>query len=605
MVLISRTGLNHHGQLGYALDPPAKGASEEPIQLSPRRVHALRKDTVKGIAASRYHTACYTSDSLMTWGAPRGQLGYATNATQVLPRRVAAVPAPIIQITATEFATVCLLDTAEVFVCFNNAYFKMVFPVSRFATEMSVYRPPTATPKPAICKISANGSEFLAVSSIGDVYNWTLDDSVTDTTAASRSPSRLWNLRKSPSGVVDAAIGPEAAVVCTRSGHVFVKQRRVDNPSKQGDARVKVIGLGNNASSASTGRRNLKFHRVPFLQRVTKVASNGTGGFAAIRSDVAVHKVSTAGSDLAADFLTILPHWHRCCSAEFIADCPTAIPAAIQNPQDPDYEDEEEQHISRDLNDALRLSRALELWDASWSSLLFGADLLVEVQGKRIAVHSAIIASRSPVLNDILRSKQSSTPSGITYTASFPPVLAFKHCSSYTALLLLHYIYSDSFPCIWDARVALGYTAVRDRLAFGTIKDELQRLAHILQLPALGKVCGRSEKLSPSETLPIDTLALKNGSTCAISDVLINLSDTSLACHSVVLRSRCPFFTALFDDDEWLAERRASASPSQEVEIDLAHIPFEVFEPIIRHIYSDTEDLFNSSCQSHPRVFQI
>jgi len=541
----------------------------------------------------------------MTWGASKGQLGYAVSGIQVLPRKVAVVPAPITQIVATEFATVCLLESAEVFVCFRNAYFKMVFPISRFATEMSVYRPPTATPRPSICRISGNGSEFLAVSAIGDVFNFTLDDTVIDTAAASRSPTRLWDLRKSPSGVVDAAIGPEAAILCTRSGHVFIKQRKADSNTKAADNRSNIIGLGNNTTSAgSGGRRNYKFKRVPFLQRITKVTTNAFGAFAAIRSDVALLPVSTAGFSLAGDLLSVLPHWQRCCSSAFVEECPTLPAAYTQSVVKEELEDVEEQHIVRDLEETIRLSKAAADWDETWSSLDFGTDLYIEAQRKRIPVHSSIIAARSPIVNNILRIKRSSDVTGVEYLAEKTPVLILRKCTTFTALLLTHYLYSDSFACVWDSRIAMGHAiASFDRLAFGAIKEELQRLAHILHLPELGRVCGRSEKLLCSPTLSINIVALQHGQTCAAPDVLLQLADTAISCHSIILRSRCPFFAALFDDEEWLAERKQKNSA--QIEIDLAHIPLEVFKPIINHIYSDTDILFESTGEHSVQILIV
>lgn len=132
-------GLNKFSQLGYAIDDGTE------IQSIPKRViGALKKEVVIGVAASRTHTAAFTSDSLFTWGTNRGQLGYQTPNTtiQVLPRKVTAVPQPIIAVTATENATACLLETNEVLVLYHEAYIKIVFPLARFPTRMQTYRPP-------------------------------------------------------------------------------------------------------------------------------------------------------------------------------------------------------------------------------------------------------------------------------------------------------------------------------------------------------------------------------------------------------------------------------------------------------------------------------
>jgi len=69
-------GLNRFSQLGYPVDPPAAGRSEEPIQYTPRKVQGfLRKEVVKGVAASKYASACWTDNAVYTWGTNNGQLG--------------------------------------------------------------------------------------------------------------------------------------------------------------------------------------------------------------------------------------------------------------------------------------------------------------------------------------------------------------------------------------------------------------------------------------------------------------------------------------------------------------------------------------------------
>lgn len=69
-------GLNRFSQLGYPVDPPVGGRTEEPIQYTPRKVQGpLRKEVIKGVAASKCASACWTEDSVYTWGTNNGQLG--------------------------------------------------------------------------------------------------------------------------------------------------------------------------------------------------------------------------------------------------------------------------------------------------------------------------------------------------------------------------------------------------------------------------------------------------------------------------------------------------------------------------------------------------
>lgn len=52
------------------------GRLEEPIQATARKVLGpLRKEVVRGIAASKGASACWTSADVYTWGTNNGQLG--------------------------------------------------------------------------------------------------------------------------------------------------------------------------------------------------------------------------------------------------------------------------------------------------------------------------------------------------------------------------------------------------------------------------------------------------------------------------------------------------------------------------------------------------
>jgi alpha-tubulin suppressor-like RCC1 family protein len=71
-------GLNRFSQLGYVVDVPntASNRLEEPIQYIPKKVVGLlKKEVVYGIAACKNASACWTKDSVFTWGTNLGQLG--------------------------------------------------------------------------------------------------------------------------------------------------------------------------------------------------------------------------------------------------------------------------------------------------------------------------------------------------------------------------------------------------------------------------------------------------------------------------------------------------------------------------------------------------
>jgi len=48
---------------------------DEPIQARPRKAGSLRKKLVKGVAACKTASACWTTTEVWTWGTNGGQLG--------------------------------------------------------------------------------------------------------------------------------------------------------------------------------------------------------------------------------------------------------------------------------------------------------------------------------------------------------------------------------------------------------------------------------------------------------------------------------------------------------------------------------------------------
>lgn len=73
-------GLNRFSQLGYVVEPLTSGRLEEPIQTTPKKIYGpLRKEVVKGVAASKLASACWTDEVVFTWGTNNGQLGMTTH----------------------------------------------------------------------------------------------------------------------------------------------------------------------------------------------------------------------------------------------------------------------------------------------------------------------------------------------------------------------------------------------------------------------------------------------------------------------------------------------------------------------------------------------
>lgn len=587
-------GLNRFSQLGYPLDAPTPSPfaksnhQDDPIQSTPRRVvGALKKEVVLGAAASRTHTAVFTADSLYTWGTARGQLGYpiAGNSVQVLPRKVTFIQQPVIQLTATENATACLLESRDVVVLCHEAYVKISFPLTPFPSKMLVYRPPSLGAKPSIRKIASCGNTFAALSSLGDVFTFSLDSGSTSATSSggdgTSSPGygsrltpktqRLWNVRRSFTSATDLDVGLAGSlIICTVSGHVFVRSRKFE-----GSSSLSKSGLDGGKGAG------WKFSRVPYLQRVIKVAANSTAGFAAIRADVPLRFIEIEGPTLARDLLRILPHWARNggpATLEVIAK--QSMPRRAAG-EDTDDEDDTDAIIERDIEVARRLIDIIRCWDLTWEVPSFGTDAVINVGALTIPVHKTVVSARSPVLaQHFATSRQFDLP-----------------CSPLTAFLLIHYLYSDDFSAVWDTRVGVPLRAAlpdeqKATLQVGVIKSEFRQLALALDLPALAQALERQVK-----TVPPPTLAASLGDACSASatskgrfsdslkpDIVLRLADREINCHSAVLRARCPFFATFFDDADWSEPRRERGV----VSFDFSHIDWSVMSVVLDHVYRDT-----------------
>ena len=118
-------GLNRFSQLGYVVESSSSSTArhEEQIQFTPKKIYGqLRKEVVRGVAASKCASACWTEGEVFTWGTNNGQLGVyitmryraferkltvsfllqgydkAAHPIQVLPKKITKVNQPVISI---------------------------------------------------------------------------------------------------------------------------------------------------------------------------------------------------------------------------------------------------------------------------------------------------------------------------------------------------------------------------------------------------------------------------------------------------------------------------------------------------------------------------
>ncbi|KAJ7766843.1 hypothetical protein B0H16DRAFT_1522600 [Mycena metata] len=585
-------GLSRFHQLGYVVEPSTTtGRLEEPIQATPRKIYGpLKKEIVKGVAASKQCSACWTATEVFTWGTNNGQLGYdkAAQPNQVIPRKVAKIVRPVMAIALTDHAMACLLDTQDVVCLWNDRLIKIIFPVHAFPSEIQPYRPPQAMKlKDAhIAKITSCEDTIAALSSNGELFTFSVPDPGESDVGRGQGfkPQRVWALRKQFSAVRDVALGADGSIIiCTESGHVFVRSRSGKT------------GQGGGAASSKT----FKFQRVPFIQRVTQVCANSTGAFGALRVDFRPEPIRIEGNTLAEDLAALQPYIapppvaHLKDESAPVAESPKWVYAADEG------EDAEDTGIEADFKRIWRLCRLLKP-DAPLP-VRCGADLTVHVNASAFPAHKIILAARSRILCGVLEgSPLRDAESRITIKAASTsgPVrtrLDIKGCAPITVLVLLEYLYSDDLLAIWDRRLgsALQHELHTYKIKPAQVKLELQALARVLELPLLGQALESPAKRVPLPSMVRDMeqlfLAVQPGANAKSDaaksplapDVVLQLADREVYCHSAILRARCPIFTSFFDEGDWTAKRWDANGM---IKINLRHMRWHVMEYVLKYM---------------------
>ncbi|KAI0675984.1 hypothetical protein C8Q78DRAFT_963164 [Trametes maxima] len=601
-------GLNRFSQLGYVVETVSGTRSDEPIQSTPRKIAgAIKNRNVLGVAACKTASVCWTADEVFTWGTNSGQLGYdrAAHPVQVQPRVVTKVTKPVISVSITDSALACLLDTQEVICLWNDGHFKVNFPAYSFPSEFVAYRPPQAANRnsASIDKVTSCEDTFAALSSSGEVFTFTLPPPPEAGASSAKSrfvvqPQRVWALRKQFSAVRDVALGVDGSIIiCTESGHVFVRSRNLK------------AGQGPSA-------KTFKFQRVPYIQRITQVCANATGAFAALRTDWVPDEVKVVGHRLAQDLAAVQPYFHLSLhDAVNGIPCPAHIGVSPDLDPPPDAESDEEEEDFAVQNDVKQLKALCQViyrmeearkhgGDATVlnpEDVPFGADILVKIQPSDIElpVHRVVLSARSAVLSQVLEDGKTvrDSRSGLALHghtsrgSSRRTHLTFSGCHSLSALVLLVYLYSDESLAPWDHRI--GHAIQREleqvKIRPPQIKSELQGLASFLNLPALSDVLDAPVKRSPRATLSSDLQHLFSINQIEkprtprplLGDVVLQLADRDVRCHSVVLRARSPFFAAFFNDKDWTVKRW---TPEGTIIVNLKHLKWRAMEPVLKYL---------------------
>ncbi|KAG9079803.1 hypothetical protein FRC06_007451, partial [Ceratobasidium sp. 370] len=573
-------GMNRFHQLGYVIEPtdtiPGKSKvdiTENQVQVSPKRILGpLRKEAVVGIAACKTASACWTKEDLYTWGTNAGQLGYAkgTPGWQILPRKVAAA-SKVLDVAISDNAMVCLLETKDVMYFWNG------FPPSIFPHR---YRPPQVMTRIQIAKVTCNDTAFAALTTSGDVFLFTFPDNPTSDSDSGPNvrPQKVWARRRHVAAVHDIALGADGTIiVCTASGHVFVHAPRpVKGPSISSST-------GSAAGLLGGAHRTQKYQRVAGLQRVVAVAANSTGGFAALRTDVVIEPLVVEGKSFAEHVGEMQPYLVALSEAHVGPE-----PGVMH--EEGGEEDEESEAIVGDAKLAETLCLVVESGGIKVEldhHMLHGADMRV-VGAVDVPAHRTVLLARCQVLREVLAGEDLSGEGLAIKYSKATRALSISGCHALSVLVLLNYLYSDNVCAIWDRRVSISVAAGLSKIKAKpmSIRSDMQRLARALDLPALRHAIETTGKRTPAPTLNVDFTHLFDsaqtiGQSIVPHDILLDLADRSVSCHSVVLRARSPFFAAFFDEPEWTRKRWDEQGV---ICVDLKHLEWKAMRYVVRHM---------------------
>ena len=595
-------GSNRFGQLGSAPQMPSS-SDEEPIQPLPRQLFgSLKREMIVGCAASALHSVVFSSGSLFTFGKNEGQLGLvesnaASLQVQSSPRKVAAslFSSPINMVSATDRATVCLLDNHEVYCLANYGYSKVAFPAEAPANNPAPGHRCMYLSQSQIVKVCSAGDTVCALNSQGEVYTASVKIEPPARKTSTTNPNKIrgllspaqkvWSLRRSHMAVHDVDVSQDGSIiVCTKAGSVW---RRVKRAKIQ------------DSDSKDMRSKDYKFSRIPSLTKICTVRSNSFGAFAAVRVDGYLVKanIQVSPNSLWRDLAPLCP------LGGFQNSQPkrSSFSAATSKLEREAIDVAGIRHALANATDLeSEVSRVLDRL-ASAEQLAYDVRVGTTCSDLRVPCHEFILAARIPLLRrglgEFRQNYFFSRPDivSIEYDSTGQPLLLFQSIDVLTLLNVILFAYTDGILDVWNlakapADIVTRYRQVRAeliKLASGIETKGLEQAARLMAEPA--KLAHLDFGQAIEEPAFFDT-----------ADLEIELDGTSVKVHSAIMCQRCPFFEGMFHGQAaggWVRARRESLQePFEPIKVDLKHVDPTVFSYVLRHIYVGAdESLFDDA----------
>lgn len=250
--------------------------------------------------------------------------------------------------------------------------------------------------------------------------------------------------------------------------------------------------------------------------------------------DAKLEPIVIEGNSLAQDFAQIRPFVTATSSPSTpVPPAPSNSPAPPRSAESGDVEDDvEDSGVKGDVKAIAELCELLHQDKESRKGSDYGIyEGITQMHGADIAIHvgesfvfpahAVILAARSAVLNEVLLGKEvtdgrlslrraASVPDSSSLPCAKKGQLVFSSVHPLSTLIFISYLYTDDLPAVWDRRVGLAVEHSLGPLNVtpAKIREELQALARLCNLPALTTALESHVKRDPLKTLSNDMQTL-------------------------------------------------------------------------------------------------
>ncbi|EPY50078.1 BTB/POZ domain-containing protein Btb1 [Schizosaccharomyces cryophilus OY26] len=562
-------GLNSYSALGFNVDGSKK---EDSVQVSPKRISALKDLYIIGIAAGDTYSAAWTNSDLYTWGQNEGQLGHPDDSFIIsAPRRVAGLTSSVVKATCTSHSIILLLENNSILILSNYKQLKVPVAVD-LESPLTFTKHALSLSRFNVRKIVACEDNLAILTEQGEVFVIDLiplrsgkEQKLASLFMKSNSKNSLkitsfWTVLSPESAANDVAWADNSSLLlCLKNGTCWIRQIRSKKREK--------------ASLKQSTKGTYKYSCIENIQMITNVRTNASGGIFTIRNDYRPPPIHFTVPELNDVFSSLLPYKNILHKRN-----PTFKPAEDEDspPYFDDDRDPTEDEIQTLFFNPGIIVNSYRTFKAS------SADVRLICVNETFWSHKFLLSARSSILRRMFRTNKDVKKTTLDFRVDKEgeSTLIFNDVSATSVAVLLHYLYSDSLlqPWQWDSK-------------FLNVKEELLKLSRSLDLPHLQEVLPFTVPRQPSMSLArdINALFLSKSIFDDSSDTVIKLEDGELKANSLLLRIHSDYFDSFYTFLEEQAQHKAEKYVVNLPDKNTFH-----FGLILRHIYGNGSlEIFN------------